>query len=391
MEENNGERYPVSSDHVPDESDTQSETSVDSTRFEIFVRGNLHLKGGDRLEVEDATDDPQIETESHLTRIRSKGDLKLQIPRKGSAILQVSGDLTIVEIEGKIAMQKIRGNVKARHLSDMAAEKVGGDFDLEHSVGSLALDKVGGNARIVDLSGALSVGGIGGDLRVDRVGGPIAANVGGNASLAGLSQQRVSINAGGDIDAIFSDGGGMVRVVCGGDVRIENGERSKHGPGVYRFQMGSGSASLSLSAGGNVRLGGVPVTEAEGPTISVETRFDFSDLEADLNRLGAELGSLGERIGSRIERTLNRKMRRAARRSSRGGRRSGGWGGKFSAGPVSFFSDLEAFEDVPVEEEEETSRVSDEERMTVLRMLEEGKISAAEAESLLSVLGERAG
>jgi DNA invertase Pin-like site-specific DNA recombinase len=101
-------------------------------------------------------------------------------------------------------------------------------------------------------------------------------------------------------------------------------------------------------------------------------------MEARFNAIGAGMYTFdAERIGERVRRSVERARRKAVKAQERASKRAEKYarkhdrkrsitiGGPEPSGPV----------------------VSEEERMSVLRMLEQGKISVEEAEKLLKTLG----
>ena len=165
------------------------------------------------------------------------------------------------------------------------------------------------------------------------------------------------------------------------------------GPGVHTFRVGAGKSNYSLAAGGDVHL----------------------ETGAELEGLGEDRGARGERKAARAQRriarslgrTLRRKMRVAGKRIAEGdweGARS--WSFSFdtdepAAGTatrdeqvLSDFDDVDVDVDedldIDIEREHDDEPVSEEERLAVLRMLAEGKITAGEAEKLLDALGSQA-
>ena len=172
------------------------------------------------------------------------------------------------------------------------------------------------------------------------------------------------------------------------------------GPGVHTFRVGGGKSSYSLVAGGSVQL----------------------ESAAILKGLGEEKGVRGARVAARAQRHISRSLGRTLRRKMRAaGKRAaaGDWGdaaswsfsfdtdgtgsgtaardkpaqSEFDDADVDMDLDVDVEVDVDVDvdakSEYDGEPVTEEERITVLRMLSEGKITAAEAEQLLDALGSQ--
>lgn len=141
---------------------------------------------------------------------------------------------------------------------------------------------------------------------------------------------------------------------------------------------------------------------------------------AILKGLGEEKGVRGARVAARAQRHLSRSLGRTLRRKMRAaGKRAaaGDWGdaaswsfsfdtdgtgsgtaardrpaqSEFDDADVDMDLDVDVEVDVDVDAKSEYDGepVTEEERITVLRMLSEGKITAAEAEQLLDALGSQ--
>lgn len=145
-------------------------------------------------------------------------------------------------------------------------------------------------------------------------------------------------------------------------------------------QMGEGAAEVELLCGGDAWLNagetGVGDIDLEfGDEIASQVGAKMAEMEARLSVLGPELSAFdAERIGERVRRSVARAMRRSARAQKRVKL-------KMKAKPsmrgtstwTSGFGRVE---------------VDDEERLTILRMLEKGTINIDEAEDLLKALEE---
>jgi hypothetical protein len=187
--------------------------------------------------------------------------------------------------------------------------------------------------------------------------------------------RAVSVFAEGDILLHMSARVNAALTLSAGDaddIRVEMpGVPKRDGSNPRSVVLGSGGAAINLEAEGDVM-----VTSRESEWASA-AEFDFGgnwplpdDFSERINRRVQEATGRAQRQAEAAMRRAEDNMRRAESdmRRMRGRRFSFNWsGGRPPSAP-------------PVEP------VSDEERMTILKMLQDKKISAEEAEKLLSAL-----
>jgi hypothetical protein len=155
---------------------------------------------------------------------------------------------------------------------------------------------------------------------------------------------------------------------------------SENGATVIR--LGDAKAAIELTAGGDLwlRVGKMEMDFAEDFVGSVMGEVDarLAEMEARFNAIGAGMYTFdAERIGERVRRSVERARRKANKAQERAAKRAEKYAHKHGRRHSITIGGLEPRE----------TRVSDEERLTVLRMLEQGKISVEEAENLLKTLG----
>jgi hypothetical protein len=152
--------------------------------------------------------------------------------------------------------------------------------------------------------------------------------------------------------------------------------------------LGSGAAKIELSAGGDVRL-----TNQANAAESADEFGNFAGLNFDWS-------GFGERISRQVERATGQAARRAEEAARRAGklaedaarraerhaeRHARRWGGRVNFGPGPSWDfgpkGVPTPPGVPKSEP-----VADEERMAILKMLQEKKITSEQAEQLLRAL-----
>lgn len=338
----------------------------------------------------------QIEGEVQLSNVG--GNLKVETARALTAN-NVGGDLYVSAIDSVIC-RKVGGNAIAERTQSVDLDRAGGDVRVRQAH-TVSCRKVGGNAEIVDVADAVAVS-AGGDVSILACRGDIAGNARGDAQVeVSSASPMVRLNASGTIHCMMNeDIGASVRVICGGELHIKGQENnlSARGRGVYSFQIGSGDGSISLVAGGDVHIKGAAqvseIRSASNDFVQVqhemkELNVELGHLNQELERMGIELGrefgSLGEKIAEKINRKLRRQFERHTRKAGdRASKRGWAFGFDFPTPPTPPTPPFAPR--APFGEESKSEPVSEEERMLVLRMVEEGKITASEAEKLLAAL-----
>lgn len=368
----------------------------------------------------------------------------------GQAIVrQITGSISLGSVGGNLILEAVGGPDAPVHV-----ESVGGELSADDVGGALVVQLVGGHGVVTDVAGSCVLDQVGGHLELNRIGAGFRAEVGGNASLdftpapgesysveaggsilctlpddanAELSMESPVFAAKGDDDGrqiLLGEGEATIRLEAGGAIRLNH-------PGVS-----DGSAGPSLRA--RINLG-----EGEGEGEEMDFELDLEEFgilaesfATDLTaKITAKLGLLSERLPGMLssaglsgqevddisrkvqeatqraaekaqsqahraaekatrkaERKLAKARRKAARQTHRArvvpppspprpprapsapspGSAATGFKSDFAPGPKS-------------------TPVSEEERILILRMLAEKKISVAQAEELLAALDGRKG
>jgi hypothetical protein len=287
----------------------------------------------------------------------------------------VGGDVRVTNISNEVLIRNVGGDVSLRRLGQAAFEMVGGDLQARDLEGALSLDRVGGDAVVEGVRGDVRLRSVGGDLMLRHVTGLIDLAAGGDVSLrydppAGSSS---SVAAGGDLSCTLAEAASVkVELNAGGDLHTdvspESGWENEH-----LLVLGDADAELRLTAGGDLwfRTGEAEFGEDLVGEIMGEVDARIAEMEARFGAIGAGMAAFdAERIGERVRRAVARAKRKASK-----ARRKSAWKSGTKAKTVSFTG----FADV-------TQPVTDEERMRILKMVEQGTITVEQAETLLEAL-----
>ena len=339
---------------------------------------------------------------------RVKGDANLQALSGPLTLGPVDGDLTIKDL-GPVTLGTVSGDASMRNVGALNAESISGDFSLRGGKGVCAVDRIGGDASIRDIDDMVAIENIGADLYVRNVHAAVDVKAGADVALylAPLPGQTYDISAGDDL---------ILRLPPDANVRLHLTGGSPDSihvdfPGVSRpedcagcevliGQEADGMAEMVLSAGDDLLVTsqadswesaadfGVGMRDGNEWTFPpFELPEDFSQrinqrVQAAMERAQSHLEAAnrhaetaGHRASIKIEAAMRRaeaKARAAEVRSRRGQAavRIGRWNWDVTPhGPA-----------------QTSAPVSDEERLSILKMLQEKKISVEEAEKLLAAL-----
>lgn len=371
------------------------------------IAGDLQVAGWDRPEVSVKTDDDDatLRVDGDQVYASAPGDLILYLPREADLqIGDVSGDVDIRAVSGEIRMESIGGDLQMRAIGPALLKAVGGDLSVRGCSGDFTAERVGSDALLRDLQGDLKIATVGADLCLRNLSGSIDALAGADAILylQPAPTAKIRIQAGSDIllhlpaqlDAELSLQGGSMESVRVDFMGVAPG---RIGP-VQTVKIGSGAAKIRLMAGGDLIVTG-PTDAGEGqPQVEFGSggpgemppppggfpgggRPDFSHFHDHFTQRVQEATQNAQRQRERVEQRVEAAMRRAEEKMRASERRANFVGvsvGRVTVGrPPSPVTPPPA----PVNEP-----VSDGERLVVLQMLQNKKISLEEAEKLLAAL-----
>jgi len=295
-------------------------------------------------------------------------------------------------------------------------------------------------AREVD--GAVKSGNVGGDLFLQEIGGAIQALGGGDVTIAVnfKPEQEYTLQAGGDLTCrVGPEASVRLELIAGGDITVDVPVAQMTGNSNRKtVTLGAGAAAANLRAGGDLHLthGGfeadhmgdfdekfgadfAAMADDFGAHIGSQIESQISAHMADFDKLMAErMAGLNFVTDPAEAANIAAKARQAAERVQRAGRQQadaarrraekqaetaqrlaesaqrraeainrkvreehGRRGWPFRSEPP-----RPPVPPRPVTPAAPVDPVSDEERMMILRMVEQGKITVADAEKLLSAL-----
>lgn len=357
-----------------------------------LVEGDLQLVGWDNDDALIKHPDEEfltIEKGENSLVLSSKDDLSINIPSKsGVKINKVDGDMSVRGLKGSLNVEIINGDTSIRDVSEIFVGTVESDLSLRGAKGDVHVKSVGGDASLHAVDGGIKLDSVSDDLSIRGVGGNLMVDVDSDVvvHIDPKPEQEYSVVAGDDIMLVLPD-------EANASLKISAERISVNYPGVeldnsssQNVVLGDGAAKININAGDRVL-----VSTSEGAAESADEFGNFAGMMFDWGDFGREIGEnwgnfgrdFGERVARKAEKAARnaeahaRNMERHARRQERHARRAARKGAKFS-----FTFDTDKFPPMPKPSEP----VSDEERISILNMLAEKKITAEQAEELLAAL-----
>jgi hypothetical protein len=140
--------------------------------------------------------------------LRTNGDCQIDVPA-GAVILirRVGGDAHLENLSAAFTMENVGGDVELVGLVAGKIDRVGGDLIVRKVAGDLSVARVGGDLIGQGLGGYLEAFSIGGDLKIDGATG-LRASVGGAAQcrLDALDARGVDLKTGGSLSLAIPSG-----------------------------------------------------------------------------------------------------------------------------------------------------------------------------------------
>ena len=385
------------------------------------VTGNLRATGLGELNAEQVRGNLRLQAVSRATLAEVYGNLRAEEIATLRIVGTVYGDANLKTVP-TIDIQNVRGNMQVKGSDQVRVSRTGGNLQAREVQGGLDIDKVGGNALLRSVGGALALDQVAGNLVVkDLSGGAQVGRIGGNLVWNGALGTGCTYHFAADGNAtlrLSEDTGAYVTLKAKGNLHTTaplTGVR-RDGASLYGT-LGDGGSEVMVEAKGNVLLGsaqpGIGADLGEEISRQVEEGLQAIDLEAigrqvgeemeaamsrlrvkledvDWDRVGRQAEQAVEVAMSRMQRDVDRMVDRAAQHQEKIERKAEREASRRERQARRDNRDRpEAEQDLPVETDHETPMPEpdlDEERLSILRMVEQGQINPEEAEMLLDAL-----
>ena len=346
-----------------------------------LVGGDLGVVGweGEDLLIKADEDDLRIDQQGELVTISTGDDLVLRVPRDASLSIQsVGGDMTVRGVNGDLSVNEVRGDASVRDVNNIAIVSIRSDFSLRNARGNLSVKSISGDASVREVQGSVSLDSVSDDLLLREVRGDLKAIVGEDVVLYLEPQpgRNYSVNAGEDILLILAPDANANLALSGDEIHVSwPGIPFEEDATSRTVTLGSGAANVSLNAGGDLR-----VSSQDRAQQSPDEFGNFAAMMFDWSDFGTQLG---ERISRRVEEATHRAARQAERAARRAEAKLRGPRGRGKLNMGAWNWNIDSSTITPPAPREP---VSEQERMAILKMLAEKKISTDEADTLLAAL-----
>lgn len=364
-----------------------------SPKFRVkTIDGDLSVVGWDGGDILIKGDDEDIHLEhtDNEVLLSCSGDLSLRVPKAASfEFSMISGDASIRGVTGNIELKEVSGDLSIRDAGSISIDSVRADFSLRSAKGDLYVKNAYGDVSVRDVEGSIMLESVADDLALRGARGNIKVNVGEDVVvyLDPKADGQYSITAGDDILLVLLPNANVTLSMQGDEIDVDwPGVENQEDVTERVLTLGDGSAKIMLSAGGDVR-----VTNKADAGESAEEFGNFAGLNFDWSGFGEMISRKVERATGQVARRAEEAARRAeklageaARRAERHAERHARhW--KANAGVGRWNWDFNS-QNIPTPPAPPPEPVADEERMAILKMLQEKKITSEQAEQLLNAL-----
>ena len=352
------------------------------------IGGDLSIVGWDGADLLIKADDDnaRLEQTDETVSVSCNNDLSLRIPKGASlAIKSIGGDASIRGVLGDIEIQESLGDLSVRDVGSLSIDTVRSDFSLRGAKGNLYIKSVQSDVSIRDVDGNVTLDSVADDLALRGVRGNIKVQVGEDVVvyLEPKANGDYAVNAGDDILLVLSKDASATVTMQGDRIDVDWPAIEKDEDATERVVVfGDGSAKIKLIAGGKVR-----VTNRADAGESAEEFGNFAGLNFDWSGFGDRISRQVEQATERAAKRAEEAARRAERHAERQARHAGHGGHPKSGLAVGRWNwDFKGTPKPPTPPEPPSEPVAEEERMAILKMLAEKKITSQQAEELLNAL-----
>lgn len=366
------------------------ETSATPHIVVVSCRGSLRVRGETeervRLLVEERDGEVRVEQEGDTLTMTIPGDGTLLCP-SGTFLTvdQVAGSLRVGDLGGEVTVGSVHGNARLERVGSLRVERTLGNLWVRSVDGELTAEALQGNVTIREVRGAATLEKVAGNLVAEELqGGLSAERVHGNARLGPefAAGSQYCLQASGNLDLeLPSDADVNLTLRARGRIQSDvAGLTLERGKGEAKVTLGKGRAVVEADVRGSIVLRSPDSKYTSslerdldqlGATIEHRISEKMADLAARLESslAGLETEPIRRRVETAKERARRQAEHAAERARMRAERAERRWRRASGKGP-----------------QVKPDAVSSEERLHVLRMVEQGRLTPDQAAELLSAL-----
>ena len=363
------------------------------------VDSNLTVRSGSYGEARFESSDDRFDVvpiEGGLRVERVTSNLTVRLPEGARLRVEdVRGNLRLKDVPGSVEIGRVRGGCSIRRVGTLHVDRVDGDLRVRDGGGEVAISRVSGNLMLNDIVGLVSAETVYGNMLADDV--PSGVQV---TDVRGRLALRTAFHPGSEYHMesrgpatikVPEDASVAITVDARDGVRTDAGidEQSREG-GKRVYVLGEGSASVIVITRGHAKISrwspyGDDEYSPAFDDLNEHIEASFAHIDARFEDVQHRLHDLPDRIRGKVERKLESARRKVEAAQERAERAVESALNDADAGHVGFTLGLDLGDF-----KSRRYPVTDEERMKILDMLENGQITVQDAEMLLAALEGRA-
>ncbi len=380
----------------------------------VRAHSNLDVHQWDRAELGIITDInvQKIRHENKLLRMLFVEDCELSVPKNREVIIdRVSENARVRDLSNPLTINKVGGRLVLQNIESAVVGRVSESCLIENVAGKLKIGKVGDNLTGKNLKSSVSIERVSGSVQLQGISGSLEVRADDNVevSVMDTNHEKIQIRSSDSIQLHLPvEPNASLQIRSGGEsISLETASvKKKMNEGRSEIRLGSGEQKIILEADDRVRVTSEILDEREIARLFSDMDLLWQNLkqESELKRAAREKevhweikmvegvaqvahGALDEveeianqiKISDEAVRLAEQRVKDAMKQVQEQIRNLG-----------YDLSIVEESEPEPADDPKSNakSEVTDEERLIVMRLLQEQKISVEEADRLLEVLSE---
>jgi hypothetical protein len=374
----------------------------------VRAHGNLDVHRWDRPELGIITDInvEKIRHENKLLRLLFVEDCELSVPDQGEIIIErVSENARVRDIKNPLTINKIGGKLAVQNVNSVRIGRVSEDCLLENIPNLVQIGRIGDKLTGKNLPAGLTVERVTGKVKLQAIGGPLEIRCEDSieVGLSDANREKINIRCSDSILLhLPPNPDAALQIRSGGEkIVLETGEVNKRiDDNRCEVRLGVGAQKIVLDAGDRVRVTGEVLdekeirrllddldalwlslkeeSEARRAAREKEVHWEIKMVEGAARIAQEAMNEVGEAAGLITQDAVRQAeihVREAMKRVQEQIRNLG-------------YDVWVDDENTPIEAKVEKSDVTVEEKLLVMRLLQEKKISVEEADRLLEVLSD---
>lgn len=279
--------------------------------IQLQIAGNLKVRGWDEPVVE-----AKVSGKGNLSISEEAGQITLQAQSNTTLSVPAGADLDITAVEGNVKgadlsgalkITRVAGNLKLANVGPVAIEKVYGNANIRGAAGPLSLVSVYGNLKVSDIAGEVSaVENIKGNMVLTAVQGASAEALGNTTlSIYASEGETYDIKATGNIHCYLDpDSSAAISAhSSAGNIRLDLPEQNEHLRETdHSLALGAGQARVNLSARGYIHIA-LRDRQPEPPPQSE----DLAEIQ-ELENMSEEINHLIDKQMEALEEQINETL-----------------------------------------------------------------------------------